>query len=84
MRKMKQKTKRNALSDLAKWMEEQSLAFPVMSNQFICEDILDLENARKIHRILAELARPFGSRRHSDAFLGHIVRNCRAIAEEGE
>lgn len=76
---------RNALAELAEWMDGQVDAFPVMSNQFTEQDMRDRLNARKVQRIVAELAKvgywkSTGRPHFEDAV--SAVSNCRAIAEE--
>ena len=83
----------NALAELAEWMDGQIDAFPVMSNQFTEQDMRDRLNARKVQRIVAELAK-VGVRKNdfssdesdeSDCILdlANAAIKCRAIAEEG-
>lgn len=80
---------RNALAELAEWMEEQVDSFPVLANQFAWQDARDVSNIKKIRCILAELAKVQflknldGEKISHPGDACHAVDICRAIAEEG-
>lgn len=78
---MNDKSDMNALAELAKWMDGQVDAFPVTSNQFPDQDTQDKINARKVQRIVAELAK-YGNVTPPFLNMKSVFENCRAIAKE--